>query len=298
MADYQNYASAENQANQLGIQRQDAQNQAALMYQQGQKYAPSQLQAMGLGNTGLSETSQVGLMNTYSNIVNQSNRDYASGINKMYQDLAAANRESEINLNNQLNEYRQQALAKEELKQETTQQIEQQKQEQTLQQQTQSVQNAIANIDDPKVLEQYKEAYKDVISNNPDLQIQLGYKEQLLNQYQKQQEEAKMLETLYNNWGVTPETEQHDISTIDQSMFAGIFGSMNPKKDQYKAIQYVKEYGNEIPNGTVIDLNVGFGSSEYLIYNGKMYKVNKQKPSKGYDGRDLAKLYDEKKGNK
>lgn len=107
MADYQNYASAENQANQLGLQRQDAQNQAALMYQQGQKYAPTQLQAMGLGNTGLSETSQVGLMNTYSNIVNQTNRDYASGMNKMYQDLAAANRENQMDLTNQLTSIKQ-----------------------------------------------------------------------------------------------------------------------------------------------------------------------------------------------
>lgn len=208
MADYQNYAAAENQANQLGQQRQDAQNQAALMYQQGQKYAPSQLQAMGLGNTGLSETSQVGLMNTYSNIVNQSNRDYASGINQMYQDLAAANRENQMDLTNQLTSIKQReediaredklladkiaredyllALEKEEANKKELETKADQEKELLMNRYLTELQSAY----DQATLDAIANKYSSYFAENPNMQTYLNAAQNNLNYHNKQQSDA------------------------------------------------------------------------------------------------------------
>lgn len=107
ISDYQNYENAIAQANQLETQKEAANRQASLMYQQGQKYSPSQLQAMGLGNTGLSESTQAGLMNTYSNILANNNRDYISNMNQLYNNVANANRESNSNFNDEITKIRQ-----------------------------------------------------------------------------------------------------------------------------------------------------------------------------------------------
>lgn len=109
IADYSNYQQASAQANAYNQQRQFSQDQASLMYQQGQKYAPGQLQAAGLGNTGLAETSQVGLMNAYQNVLGQANRDYSNNMGHLYSELAQANRESTQNLDEQLTKIYQNA---------------------------------------------------------------------------------------------------------------------------------------------------------------------------------------------
>ena len=277
MTDYMNYSNAQVQAQNYNQQRMDQQNQASLLYQQGQKYAPGQLKAMGLGNTGLSETSQVGLMNTYANILNQANRDYATNINQMYQDLASANRESAQNLDAQLQAYEQQK---------------ENKAQQSVQEQYNILANAISNIEDSDLLAKYMETYKNVV--DPNLQMQYDYKQNILKQYADAQEEQRVLESLNRQYGITEDTEQYVASDISPSTFKFI-GYRNPDSNQSKAINYIKEYASEIPNGTVVDVNVGAGNNTYLVYNGKLYKVDRN-ATKGYKGKDLAKLYDSKKG--
>ena len=277
MTDYMNYSNAEQQSQNYNQQRTDQQRQASLALQQGQKYIPTQLQAMGLGNTGLSETSQVGLMNTYANVLNQANRDYATNMNQMYQDLASANRESAQNLDAQLEAYEQQK---------------ENKAEQTVQEQYNILANAISNIEDSDLLAKYMETYKNVA--DPNLQMQYDYKQNILKQYADAQEEQKILESLNRQYGITEDTEQYVASEISPSTFKFI-GYRKPDSDQSKAINYIKEYASEIENGTVVDVNVGAGNDTYLVYNGKLYKVNR-KATKGYKGKDLADKYDEKKG--
>ena len=272
MTDYQNYANAQNQANQAALQQQYAQNQAALMYQQGQKYGQSQLEAAGLGKTGMSETSQAGLMNTYANVVNQANRDYATNMNQMYQDLASANRQSAQNLDAQLEAYEQQKESKA---------------EQTVQQQYNILANAINSIDDPDLLAKYMETYKNVA--DPNLQMQYDYKQKLLKDYKDEQE---LIEKL-GAYGVTAETESYNLADLKPSMFTFI-GSNKEDSNQAKVIKYLAEYGSEIPDGTVVDINNRSGKSTWVIYNGKMYKTNR-KGTKGYKGIQLADKYDNKK---
>lgn len=104
LSNYQNYQNAIAQANQLQYQKQASDRQAALMQQQGQKYTASQLQAMGLGNTGLSESTQAGLMNTYSNILAENNRTYGQSMNQLYSDLASNNAQSNMYYGEQIAE--------------------------------------------------------------------------------------------------------------------------------------------------------------------------------------------------
>lgn len=258
MTDYMNYSNAEQQAQNYNQQRTDQQRQASLALQQGQKYIPTQLQAMGLGNTGLSETSQVGLMNTYANVLNQANRDYATNMNQMYQDLASTNRESAQNLDAQLEAYEQQK---------------EDKAQQSIKEQYNILANAISNIEDSDLLAKYMETYKNVA--DPNLQMQYDYKQKYLQEQNKQLKDQQTADYILKNYGVDISESERVIkaSDIDPEQFD--FNRNKEGTRQRDALLYVQMYADEIPNGSVIDINWGLGKEKYLVHNGMLYSTDK-----------------------
>lgn len=255
ITDYNNYNLAEQNLKQYGQQRQDQERQASLILQQGQKYIPSQLDAMGLGKTGMSETAQTGLMNTYAGIVANANRDYASNVNQMYQDLANANLESNQQLELELSQNREENKY--------------------------ILDNAIQSIDDPELLQKYWDTYGNYADKNTELQYK--YKQDVLKDIAAQNYQATVDEILQTRYNIDPTTAV-DMQDLKPSQFA--FKGSGKNKKQDKLIEMLSYKFDEIPDGTVIDINIGGGTDKYLVFNGKMYKTDKE-VTKGYQGQDL-----------
>ena len=242
--DYNNALIAQENLNNLQQQRVDANNQASLAYQQAQKYGNSQLAMQGLNNTGLSESSTTGLLNTYANVLARNNQDYYSGVNQTYKDLADANLESSQQLNNEL------------LRQQENKQLEEK----------QILSDAIANAPDLDVLNKYMEAYGKNLDPNLNILYNMKVKE-LENQEQ---------ETLKPYYGIASDAVGIDPSKINASTFAYKGSGTSGKQDKHLDLVLKNIRWGYIKNGDVVDLNLGEGSDNYIYFNGMLYKTNKK----------------------
>lgn len=242
--DYNNALIAEENLNNLQQQRVDANNQASLAYQQAQKYGNSQLAMQGLNNTGLSESSTTGLLNTYANVLSRNNQNYYSGVNKTYKDLADANLESSQQLNSEL-------LRQQENKQSEEKLI---------------LSNAIADAPDLDVLNKYMEAYGKNLDPNLNILYNMKVKEL----------ENKEQETLKPYYGIASDAVGIDPSKINTSTFAYKGSGTGGEQDKYLDLVLNNIKSGYVKNGDVIDLNTGKGSDNYIYFNGMLYKTNKK----------------------
>lgn len=232
--DYNNANLAQQQYQEMAQNMQDQQRQAGLNYQQAQKYAPGQLQAMGLGNTGLSETSQVGLMNTYQDILSRNQKQFGDDVNQMYRDLANSNQESNRTLEQEIANNDKQDLG--------------------------LLMEGIALAPDEETLNKLMESYKGV--SNPYSQIMYENK---LNQFKKQKDQE-----LYNKYNVDELAGEFDPETFNRK---GYKTEGDNQKILIDLIRN-NNFANKFENGTVLDLNLGKGTDKYVVINGRLFKVD------------------------
>lgn len=302
MKDYNNLSQANQQLQNYNQQLQDQNRQASLQYQQSQKYNPSQLQAVGLGNTGYAESSQAGLLNTYSNILASNRQNYAQNVNDMYKSLADATQESNINLAEQINQIKQ--LDKENQESNMLQLMQSATSQQQLDEiynefgtdnenitnaykilsnqlaslDQQNFANALTSAQSVDQLDRYYELYKN--SMNPtSQQLYEDIRGQLLQN--KQAEDINKLQ----QYGIEDYNDYKEIATISPSDF-NYHNAEKEGKYQNSLIKYLQQYGSYIPDGKVVDLNTGAGTDKYLVYDGKLYKTD-QDVSEGFQGKDL-----------
>lgn len=276
VADYQAATDAQAMANAYGQQLQGSQDQASLLYQQGQKYAPSQLQAQGLGNTGLAETSQVGLMNTYANVLNQSRQQYGANMGELYGNLAAVNQQSNQALDEQLT-----GIYKNNLEQKQS-----------------SFRDSLEYVADVEELDDLFEANQEYLTEADVNKYQALRKE--LVQYEDQQKaEANITfaKKLSDDYGVLLDkntklpTETYDMDTIKN----GKFGQKGDGQTEYlQRISALMEAG-KFKNGDTFNLNIGGGKrihpQTYVYYDGKLYKTDKKHADVHYGWDRIKKLY-------
>ena len=276
VADYQAATDAQAMANAYGQQLQGSQDQASLLYQQAQKYAPSQLQAQGLGNTGLAETSQVGLMNTYANVLNQSRQQYGANMGELYSNLASVNQQSNQALDEQLT-----GIYKNNLEQKQT-----------------SFRDNLEYVADVEELDDLFEANQEYLTDS-DVRKYQALRQELV-QYEndkKAEENITFAKELNKNYGVLiDQNTKLPVETYDMdSIKNGDFGKESEEQTEHlRKISALMEAGI-FKNGDTFNLNIKGGkrrnAQTYVYYDGKLYKTNQKHGEVDYKEKQINKLY-------
>lgn len=234
---------------QLSTQKANAKNEAYVANENSKRYLDNTLKQQGLSNTGMNETSKLGLASMYqqslSNINNNYNNDVLNAQQNYFQ-----NQNSE--LNNEL--------------------LKMQNQE-NLVGQYQSLMQQYGNEGKIDELNKLKEQY-----TNSDLHDL--YKAQLDLQYGASNNQADLYEIADkidgNNYVEPSSTNAKDIFSA-LGFEKTPFDYQDEDSRQYKAVNYFLNHLSDY-EGKTVDLNYGAGKG-YVVYvkNGKVYKAKEQK---------------------
>lgn len=228
----------------LATQNQNQLQQAAVSQQLLQKYLPNQLNALGIQNTGMAQSSLVNLQNAYGLQRGNIQQAHQAGLS----DLESNYLTNRANI--EQNQYQQQQA--DQLSAYST------------------AYDLIGGASDVNQRNSLLEQYKNRISDTQyqDLQNIAG----LYNQ-----EEEKI--NLFSQYGVTSETGI-DTNAANVLSFGSYQDGGTGKGSQDKYVKKVlqKISKGEIENGTTIDFNYGNAKNDtgsvYVYYNGKLYPTN------------------------
>lgn len=250
---------AQDLSKQVHAQNLNAKAQSFVAQQQALKYTPQQLNRIGLGSTGLSETTGANIRNAYLNAIGSQDINAQNLQNSIFNQYLNAIHQNELNLANQNMQY--------DLEQE---QLRNQEQNQYLDYYL----NKLETANTPKAFDRYLEYAKQYLTPEnynaliKDLELQ-DFRKALV-----EQENLLQNQELY---GISPNDQGIKIEDISSDTFGEFVGTGKGKK-QDRHIERIKNFAlsGHFKNGDIIDVNLGGGTNNYVYFNGRFYKTTKK----------------------
>lgn len=253
---------AQDLSKQVNAQNLNAKAQSFVAQQQALKYTPQQLNRIGLGSTGLSETTGANIRNAYLNAIGSQDINAQNLQNSIFNQYLNAINQNELNLANQNMQY--------DLEQE---QLRNQEQNQYLDYYL----NKLGTADTPKAFDRYLEYAKQYLTPEnynaliKDLELQ-DFRKALV-----EQEKLLQNQELLNQYGISPNEQGIKIEDISSDTFGKFVGTGKGEK-QDSHIERIKNFAlrGHFKNGDIIDVNLGDGTNNYVYLNGRFYKTTKK----------------------
>lgn len=277
---------------QLKTQKISAKNEAFVSAERSKNYVTNLLKAQGLGQTGLSQSTGLGLTNQYQKALSEANAQYSQGtLQAQYnKDISQQQQESSLlgQLQSSIESGNYSTTELDELSNQYKGQL---------------------SLENQQALELYINSAKSLYQNLTPTETQSVIEEANAQGYTASKDIAEYAKSRY---GVSDDEATEIVNTITQTKVntienaKNIWGSELDKADKYsmnstgtsakilaklfstdrnkKGEEFIKTWITEakngnIPEGTVVDMNLGTGKDFYVYINGTFYDISRTQVS-------------------